>query len=104
MNLICLEIEGRSKRSLSWRTIASHTLNASECETIHCKYSHSNQQIRQELLALLKSTARMPESTLVNKKDETIPSHHDNPLRSLRCASYDLKLMDEVNDLYFGQP
>ena len=46
----------------------------------------------------------MPESTLVNKKDETIPSHHDNPLRYFRCASFALKLMDEKNDLYLGQP
>ena len=43
--------------------------------------------MRQHLLALLKSTVRMPGSILVDKKDETIPSHHDNPLRSLRFAS-----------------
>ena len=41
----------RSERSLPWRTIASHKLHASEYETIRCKYSHSNQQIRQKLLA-----------------------------------------------------
>ena len=33
----------------------------------------------QQVLALLKSTARMPESILVDKKDNKILSHHDNP-------------------------
>ena len=104
MNFICLEMDGRSKRPLLWTAIASLKLHAIEYETIYCKYSHSNQQIRQYLLVLLKSTARMPESILVDKKDKTIPSHHDNPLRSFRCASYALKWMGEVNDHYFGRP
>ena len=55
-------------------------------------------------LALLKATARMPESILFYKKDKTIPSHHDNPFRSFKCASYALKWMDKVNDHYHGQP
>ena len=46
----------------------------------------------------------MPESILVDKKDKTILSHHDNPSRSFRCASCDLKWMDEMNDPYLGQP
>ena len=46
----------------------------------------------------------MPESILVDQKDKAIPSHHDNPLRSFRCASYALKGMDEVNDHYYKQP
>ena len=46
----------------------------------------------------------MPESIFVDKSDKTKPSHHDNPLRSFRCASYALKWMDEVNDHYLGQP
>ena len=46
----------------------------------------------------------MPESILVDKKYKTIPSHHDNPLCSFRCASHVLKWMDEVNDHYLGQP
>ena len=41
----------------------------------------------------------MPESILVHKKDTKIPSHNDNNLRSFRCASYALKMMDEVNDV-----
>ena len=45
----------------------------------------------------------MPESILFDKKDKTIPSHHDNPLRSFKCASYAFKWMDEVNDHYLGQ-
>ena len=77
VNLIFLEMDGRSKRPLPWGTIASYKLHASEYETIYCKYSHYNQQIRQQLLALLKSTARMPESMFVDKKETTIPSHHD---------------------------
>ena len=56
------------------------------------------------LLAFIKSTARTPESTLVDKTDKTIPSHHDNPLRSFKYASYALKWMDEVNDHYLGHP
>ena len=56
------------------------------------------------MLALLKSTARMPESILFDKKDKTIPSHHDNPFRSFKCASYALKWMDEVINNYFGEP
>ena len=55
-------------------------------------------------MALLKSTARMPESILVDKKDETKPSHHDSPLRFLKCASYALKWMDEGNDHHLGEP
>ena len=47
MNLICLEMNGRSKRPSLWTAITSHKLHASEYETIYCKYSHSNQQIRQ---------------------------------------------------------
>ena len=56
------------------------------------------------VLALLKSTARMLESILVDKKDKTKPSHHENPLRSFKFASYVLKWMGEVNDHYFGRP
>ena len=47
MNPVCLEMDGRSKRPLPWTTIASQKLHAKECNTIYCKYSHSNQQIRQ---------------------------------------------------------
>ena len=54
--------------------------------------------------ALLKATARMYESKLFDKKDKSIPSHHENPSRSFRCASYALKWMGEVNDHYFGLP
>ena len=46
----------------------------------------------------------MLESILVDKIDKTKLSHHDNPLRSFKCASYDLKWMDEVNENYLGQP
>ena len=60
----------RSKRPLFGTAIASLKLHAIEFDTIYCKYSHSNQQIEQHLLALSKSTARMPESTLVDKKIE----------------------------------
>ena len=56
------------------------------------------------MLALLKATARMPKSILFDKKDKTIPSHHDNPFRSFKCASYALKWMDEVINNYFGEP
>ena len=56
------------------------------------------------LLALLKIMACMPESMIVDKKEKTIPFHYDNPLRSFKCASYDLKWMDEVNENYLGQP
>ena len=42
----------------------------------------------------------MPESVFDDKKDKTKPSHHENPLRSFRCASYALKWMDEVNAHY----
>ena len=56
------------------------------------------------MCALLKSTARMPESILVDNIDKTKPSHYDNPLHSLKCASYAFKWMDEVNDHYFGEP
>ena len=104
MNLICLEMNEGRKRLLPRRTIASHKLHASEYETIYCKNPHSNQQIRQQLSALLKSTDRMPGSMLADKKNKTISSHHDNPLRSLRCASYALKWMDEANTHYLGQP
>ena len=104
MCLICLEMDGWGKQPLLWRTTASHKIHASEYETIHCKYSHSNRQIRQQVLALLKATARMPESILFDKKDKIISSHHDKSLRSFRCASYALKWMGEVNDHYFGRP
>ena len=63
------------KQPLLWRTIASHKIYASEYETIYCKHSHPNRQIRKYVLALLKATARMPESILFDKKDKTIPSH-----------------------------
>ena len=78
MCLICLEMDGRSKRPLFGTAIASLKLHVIEFDTIYCKYSHSNQQIGQQLLALSKSTTRMPESRLVDKKDITIPFHHDN--------------------------
>ena len=97
-------MDGLGKQPLLWRIIASHKIHGSEYETIYCKYSHSNRQIRQYVLALLKATTRMPESILFDKKDKTIPSHCENPLRSFRCASYALEWMGEVNDHYFGQP
>ena len=79
MCLICLEMDGQSEQSLPWTTIASHKIHASEYDTIYCKYSHPNRPITHQVLALLKATARMPESILFDEKDKTIPSHHDNP-------------------------
>ena len=79
-------------------------MHASEYETIYCKYSHPNRPITHWVLALLKATARMPESILFDKNDKTIPSHHANPFRSFKCASYALKWIDEVNNHYFGEP
>ena len=42
MNLICLEMDKKSKRPLFWRAIASLKLHASEYETIHMEFARVN--------------------------------------------------------------
>ena len=51
MSLICLEMDQVNDH---YPPIAAHKLYASDYDTIYCKYSHSNQQMRTKIIGFAK--------------------------------------------------